>query len=421
MTTAQESLTREIIERHDQFMVGNLNRYPVAMVRGQGSRLWDAQGRAYLDLFAGFGGSILGHAHPDLVRAVSAQAAQLWHVGNLFHTEPQTHLAEHIAKKGFGGRSLFSHCGADANEAALKLARLYGKARPGRAAGAHGRYKVLSTIHSFHGRFFGSMMATGQDKVRHGFEPLLPGFGYVPYNDLAAMAKAIDGETVAIMVEPIQGEGGINMPGEAYLAGLRRLCEEHDLVLIFDEVWTGCGRTARWFAYQHWNVTPDIMTLAKGVGGGLPVGVMCAGPKVAEYFTPRVNHGVVAHATTLGGNCLSMAVAVAVFEVIERDGLLAHAAALEKQAVDRLTAFARTHPQVKTVRGKGVFLGIELDPKAPGAWFKSATEVVSRCMDQGVLINGTQDVVLRLAPPLVLTPAELHEGLDVIERIIAGV
>jgi len=404
-------------------MIHNLNRYPVAMVRGQGARLWDAAGREYLDLFAGFGGSILGHAHPDLVQALTHQAGRLWHVGNLFHTEPQTQLAEHLSGKGFGGQSFFGHSGADANEAAIKLARLFGKAQPGAARGPLGRYKIIATHHSFHGRFFGTMMATGQEKVRKGFEPLLPGFVHVPFNDLPALTNAIDAETVGIMVEPIQGEGGINVPTENYLAGLRQLANQHNLVLIFDEVWSGCGRTGRWFAYQHWNVMPDIMTLAKGVGGGLPVSVMCAQPKLAELFTPAGNHGVVAHATTLGGNCLSMAVAAEVFRVIERDNLLAHATQLGDHALIRLTKFARNHPAIKQVRGKGVFLGIELNPGTPGAsggWFKTGAEVVNRCMEKGVLLNATQDVVLRLAPPLTLTLKELDQALDVLENVLAG-
>jgi acetylornithine/succinyldiaminopimelate/putrescine aminotransferase len=317
--------------------------------------------------------------------------------------------------------SFFSHCGSDANELALKVARLYGKAKPGKASvAAGGRFKVITTHHSFHGRLFGTMMATGQEKARHGYEPLLTGFTYVPYNDLAAMAAAIDDQTVALMVEPIQGEGGVVVPDSGYLAGLRELCDRHNLLLIFDEVWTGCGRTGRYFAYQHWGVEPDIMTLAKGVGGGLAVGVMCAKPQVARLLDPKVNHGVVAHATTLGGNCLSMAVAAAVFQVLERDDLVAHAAELGQYALARLGRFAARHPVVRGARGHGLMLGIDLDFKAPGCPVTGLSQVVSQMMDRGVLVNGTQDNVIRLAPPLVLTRAQLDQGLSVFESVVTG-
>jgi predicted acetylornithine/succinylornithine family transaminase len=419
LTATELSATQQIIDRHDQFMAHNLNRYPIAMVRGEGCRLYDAQGREYLDLFAGFGGSILGHCHPDLVEAVNRQAHQLWHVGNLFHTEPQTRAAEAIARHGFGGLSFFTHCGSDANELALKVARLYGKANPGQAP-APGRFKVISARHSFHGRLFGTMMATGQEKARQGFEPLLPGFAYVPYNDLPALATAIDAQTVALMVEPIQGEGGIHVPDDGYLAGLRSLCREHDLLLIFDEVWTGCGRTGRYFAYQHWGVEPDLMTLAKGVGGGLPVGVLCAQKRVARLLDPKVNHGVVAHATTLGGNCLAMAVAAAVFEVLERDGLVPRAAELGLHALARARRFAADHPVVKAARGHGLMLGIELDFRTPGCPVADLNQVVNRLMDRGILVNGTQDTVIRLAPPLTVTRAQLDQGLDALEAVLTG-
>ncbi|MCE9590225.1 MAG: acetylornithine/succinylornithine family transaminase [Planctomycetes bacterium] len=399
-------------------MTGNYPRYPIAIVRGRGAKMWDAEGKEYLDLFAGFGAGVLGHCHPDLVKAVTDQANLIWHAGNLLYTEPQTHLAEAIFKHGFGGRSFFCHSGADANEAAFKLARLYGKAKPGKIKGKF-RYKIVSAINSFHGRSFATMMATGQEKVRHNFEPFLAGFSNVPYNDLEAMKKACDDETIAVIVEPIQGEGGINIPDDAYITGLRKLCDERDMVLIFDEVWTGCGRTGKYFAHQHWDVKPDIMTLAKGVGGGLAVGVMCAGPRVAELYDSR-KQGIVAHATTLGGNCVSMAAAAAVFRVIERDNLLAHAAKLGNHAMERVRRFAAKDPRVKAVRGKGLFIGIELNPQAPGAWFKSATEVVNKCLDRGLLINGTQNTVLRLAPSLVVTQAEMDQGLDLLERTIRG-
>ena len=421
MHAATHSTTQEIIARHDDFLSMNYPRYAIAMVRGEGSTLWDADGKRYTDLFAGFGAGILGHCHGDLVRIVTEQANTLWHAGNLFHTEPQTLLAEAIFKHGFGGRSFFCHSGADANEAAIKLARLYGKKNPGKTVGAAqaalGRYKIITCHGSFHGRTLGTMMATAQSKVREGFEPWLEGFSYVPFNDLDAIRAAIDEQTVAVMLEPIQGEGGVNIPHDDFLPGLRKLCDERDLLLICDEVWTGCGRTGQYFAHQHWGIKPDMMTLAKGVGGGLAVGVMCAGPRVADLYDSR-KHGV-KHATTLGGNCLSMAVSATIFNVIERDGLLLHAAGLGRHAVQRLQGFAQKCPLVKQVRGKGLFIGIELAPER-GAWFANAADVVNKCMAKGVLINGTQNTILRLAPAMTITREQLDAGLDVVESVIAG-
>lgn len=406
--------TNDIIQGHDDHMIVNLPRYPIAIARGKNAEMWDANGKHYIDLFAGFGGSVLGHCHPDLVAAVTQQANTLWHVGNLLHTQPQVDLANAIAEHGFGGRSYFCHSGADANEAAIKLARLHGKATPGSQGK---RFKVISAYHSFHGRSFSTMMATAQDKVRLGFEPWLEGFTHVPFNDLAAMEKAIDPLTAAILVEPIQGEGGVNIPADNYLQGLRQLADQHNLILIFDEVWTGC-RTGKYFAHQHWNVTPDIMTLAKGVGGGLPVGVMCANEKAAAYFDYR-KHGSVAQATTLGGNCLSMAVAAKVFEVIKRDNLIQRSTDLGNKVVAQLQDFAKDHPIVSQVRGKGLFIGVQLDPtKGKEGKGPNATTVVNRCLEKGLLINGTQDVILRLAPSLCIEEDVLDRGLAILQDVL---
>ncbi len=410
-TTA--SATADIIAKHDRYMTHNYPRYPLAMVRGQGCELWDAQGKRYLDLFSGFGAGVLGHCHPDLVATITRQANQLWHVGNLLHTEPQTLLAEAIHRHGFAGRSFFCHSGADANEAAFKLARLYGAAKPGPSGK---RYKIISATQSFHGRSFATMMATGQDKVRKGFEPFLPGFTNVAYNDLDAITTALDDQTVAVIVEPIQGEGGVNVPDRDYLPRLRQLCDERDLLLICDEVWTGCGRTGRYFAHQHWGIQPDAMTLAKGVGGGLAVGVMCAHPKVAHLFDFETANAVM-HATTLGGNCISMAVAAAIFQVMERDGLVPRAAKIGEQIVARLQQFGSRTGLIRAVRGKGLFIGVDLNCDGAG-WFKSATDVVHQLLAQGYLLNGTQNTVLRLAPPLVVSDAEIAEGLDAIESVL---
>ena len=417
--TEKKTKTQALIERHDRFMTGNYPRWPIAIESGSGCRLTDAEGKSYLDLFSGFGAGILGHCHEDIVTAVTKQANKLWHVGNLLHTEPQVRLAEHIWTKGFGGKCFFSHSGADANEAAIKLARLYGKANPGKSTGQWGRYKVISTTGSFHGRSFATMGATGSAGVRQGFEPLLPGFINVGYSDIEAVKAQVDNETIAILVEPIQGEGGVNVPDEQYFGRLRALCDERDMLLIADEVWTGCGRTGKWFAYQHWGVDPDIMTLGKAVGCGLAVGVMCAGERAAGMFDFQQMQRVT-HATTLGGNCVAMAVAARMFEVVERDELVERAALAGEQIKVRLQKFADKHPVIKDIRGRGLFLGIEVDPTAKGAWFKSVSDIVTRCVEAGLMINGTQQTVLRLAPPLIITDDELDEGLTALEKVIAG-
>lgn len=391
-------------------MVPNLSRFPIAMVKGHGCEVEDADGKDYLDLFAGFGGPVLGHCHPDQIAAVTKQANKLWHVGNTFHTDPQTRLAEAIFKHGFGGQSYFCHSGADANEAAFKLARLYGEGK---------RHKIISASASFHGRSFAAMMATGQPKVREGFEPWIEGFTHVPFNDIDALRRAVDDSTVAIILEPIQGEGGVNVPGDDYLPAVRALCDERDVLLICDEVWTGVGRTGKWFAYQHWDVQPDIMTLAKGVGGGLPVGVMCAKPDVAAYFDPR-KQGVVKHATTLGGNCLSMAVSAAIFETIERDGLLDHAKDVGDYAMEQLRLLARNLPMIRDVRGKGLFIGVELNLADENCTFKDVRNIVEAAMARGLLINGTQGNVIRLAPALVVTREQIDQGLTTLAAILRG-
>jgi len=416
MTTTPQTPTHPTLDRHDRFMSMNYPRYPIVIERGQGCDLYNADGKQYLDLFAGFGASVLGHCHEALVAAVTDQAKRLWHVGNLFHTDPQTRLAQAISTHGFGGRSFFCHSGADANEAAFKLARLYGQAHPGPDGP---RFKIIATHHSFHGRSFGTMVATGQAKVSQGFEPLLPGFEHVPYNDLDAMRNATDRQTAAVIVEPIQGEGGINVPDDVYLPGLRELCDQQGVLLICDEVWTAPGRTGKYFAHQHWGIEPDIMTLAKGTGGGLPVGVMCAKPHVAQLYDCR-QQGSVKHATTLGGNCLSMAAAAAVFEVLAQDHLVQHAAQLGQHAMDRLTRFAQQCSTVQNVRGKGLFIGIELALDAAGDRSIDLPRIVTQCMEHGVLVNGTQGNVLRIAPPLTISPSQLDHGLEVLEQVVSS-
>jgi acetylornithine/N-succinyldiaminopimelate aminotransferase len=389
----------QLIERSKQVLMSNYARLPVVMTRGEGSWLCDASGKRYLDLFAGFGGAILGHCHPALVGAVTEQAQKLWHVGNQFYTEPQLEFAERLNRTAFSGRAFFCHSGAEANEAAVKLARLRGHESNPK------RWKIISLNKSFHGRTLAMITATGNPAVKAGFEPLVPGFVQVEGGDYDALVAAVDDETAGIIVEPIQGEGGINQYPADYLPKLRKLCDERGLTLIFDEVWTGCGRTGRWFCHQYDNVQPDIMTLGKAVGGGLPVGVMYAKPHVAKLFVPGK------HGCTLGGNPICMNVSKTLFDVIEREELLEHAAKLGEHAMARL----RNEPSIKSkladVRGRGLFLGIELKDEPQ--------KIVERAMDRGIVINLTAKKVIRLAPPINISQDQWERGLGLVIETIA--
>ncbi len=419
-TATQISATDRILARHDAYMTHNYARVPVAMVRGEGAYLWDAEGNKILDLFAGFGAPILGHCHPELVAAVTEQAQKLWHVGNLLHTEPQTKLAEALSKHAApGSKCFFSQTGADANEAAIKLARLYGNKHPGTSPHGH-RYGVITATASFHGRSFATMGATGQPKIREGFEPIVPGFSYVPFNDIEALEKTIDANTVAIMLEPIQGEGGVNMPKEGYLQAVRALCDKHDLLLICDEVWTGVARSGRNFAHQLFGIVPDIFTLAKGAGGGLALGVMVCLGKHAELFDWRT-HGRAVHGTTLGGNCLTAAVGAKIWEIVDRDGLVERSAKLgDKLKADLKAMQARTGGVITEVRGAGLFVGVELDNSKLRPEIKDAPGVFRECLKRGLLINATQGTTLRIAPCLTVTEGQIEDGLKILEGVLAG-
>lgn len=400
------STTDEILSRAQASLIGNYGRLPVVMDRGEGAFLWDADGKRYIDLFAGFGGGILGHCHPDLVRAVQEQAAKLWHVGNTFHSLPQTEMAERLVKTAFPGRAFFCHSGLEANEAAIKLARLRGGQHSPR------RWKVISMHRSFHGRSLATIAATGNPAIRAGFEPVVPGFTHVDLGDLEGLTAAIDNETAGVIVEPIQGEGGVHPMPLEYAIELRRICDERQITLIFDEVWTGCGRTGKWFGHQHFKradgsvVTPDIMTMGKAVGGGLPVGVMYARPEVAALLTPGK------HGCTLGGNPICMAAAKTIFDVIERDNLLGHAHTLGEHAIARLKNEPSIKQKITQVRGKGLFIGIEL--KEP------PTGIVEKGIANGVLINLTSQKVVRLAPPMNIDIDTWNQGLDLVVKTIAS-
>ena len=389
----------EVIARSAAHEVGVYARQPVAFVRGRGAELWDAEGKRYLDFFAGLAVNNLGHCPPAVVEAIRAQAATLLHASNVYYTLPASELCALLCRHSFAERVFLSNRGAEANEAAMKLARRWGSGQGG------GRFEILATTGSFHGRTFATLTATGQEKYHTGFLPLLPGIRLVPYGDLTAMEAAVRDQTVAIMVEPIQGEGGVVVPPPGYLAGLRALAERRNLLLILDEIQCGLGRTGRLFAYEHAGITPDIMTLAKALGGGLPIGATCTTERIAAAFTPG------AHGSTFGGNPVACAAAVAALGALAEPALLEQVRAVGQHFRSRLEALVGRHG-VQQVRGMGLMLGAVLD--RPGA------PVVDRCREAGLLINCTAERVLRFLPPLVIARAQVDEGLAILERALAA-
>jgi acetylornithine/N-succinyldiaminopimelate aminotransferase len=387
--------TIELFERH---VIGNYTRLPVVIVRGEGSRVWDAEGREYLDLFPGWAVSGLGHCPPAVVAALREQAGKLIHIANNFYSQPQGLLARAIAERSFGGKCFFCNSGAEAVEAALKLARLAGS--------ESGRYKIVSMTDSFHGRTFAAITATGQEKYHQGFAPLVPGFCYAPFGDLGALEKQVDEQTAAVLLEPVQGEGGVNLAPPEYLKGVRQLCDRAGCLLVLDEVQTGMGRTGKWFAYQHYDVTPDIMSMAKALGGGVSIGAIAARDEVAAFMKPGT------HASTFGGNPLACAAALAVVETIERDGLLERARQSGAYLVKRLREMGAGHQGlVREVRGLGLMVGMELT--RPGA------ELASACLEAGLLVNCTHESVMRFVPAMTVTREELDEGLGIFAKCLA--
>jgi predicted acetylornithine/succinylornithine family transaminase len=388
--------SQQTIGLFQRYVIGNYTRSPISLVRGEGSYVWDAEGNRYLDFFPGWGCDILGHCPRRVVEAVREQVGQLIHVPNSWYMESQGLLAQALSERtGWGGQCFFCNSGTEAIEAAIKLARLYGKP---------GRYKIVSMINSFHGRTLGALTATGQPKYHQGLEPLLAGFSYAGFGDLASVDRMIDSETCAILVETIQGEGGVNLPPMGYLEGLRQVADKHGLLLIFDEVQAGMGRTGRWFAHQHWSAQPDIMTLAKGLAGGLACGAMIARPALAEKLKPGT------HAATFGGNPIACRGALATIETIEADGLLARAAAIGAQFQQRLEILRQECPRIQDVRVKGAMIGIELS--------EDGMPVVRSCLERRLLLNCTHGSVIRLLPALNLTDVQLDEGCSILEEVL---
>jgi acetylornithine/N-succinyldiaminopimelate aminotransferase len=374
-------------------------RLPVAFVRGEGCKLWDDGGREYLDFLAGIAVCNLGHCHPDLTEVICKQAGTLVHVSNLFYTLPQIELARHLTKLSFADKVFFSNSGAEANEAAIKLARKYSKDRFG-----PDRFHIVSMKNSFHGRTLATLSATGQDKVHKGFEPLVEGFTFVDFNSVGAVESAVTEKTCAVMVEPIQGEGGINIPTPGYLEELKRLCRRRDLLLIFDEVQVGMGRTGTLFAYEREGVTPDIMTLAKALGNGLPIGCMLATDQAAQAFVPG------SHATTFGGTPLVTSVALRALQLISEPSFLEHVNGIGNHLTRRLEALKSRHAVIREVRGRGLMVGVDLD--VPGQ------KLVERCLEEGLVINCTHETVLRFLPPLIVQEEEVDRMIDILDRVL---
>jgi acetylornithine/N-succinyldiaminopimelate aminotransferase len=394
--------TNDVISRFQKYVIGNYTRYPVCLTRGEGSLVWDLEGTQYLDFFPGWGCGLLGHCPPRIVKAVQEQVARLIHVPNTWYTESQGALGKALCERTtFECKAFFCNSGTEANEAAIKLARLNG-----RGTGANGgdRYKIITMLNSFHGRTMGSLTATAQPKYHQGVGPMLPGFNYAPYGDLDAVSKAIDAETIAIMIEPIQGEGGVNLPPEGYLEGLRELCDRYKLLLILDEVQTGMGRTGTWYTHQHWNVKPDIITLAKAVAGGVALGGLIAKTDVAEKLKPGT------HAATFGGNPIACAAALATIETIEQEGLLARATHVGEKFAARFAAMQAKSPLIQEIRVKGAMIGIQLST--------DGAPVVAECLKRKLLINCTHQTVIRLLPALNITDAQIDEGCDVIADVL---
>jgi len=377
------------------------SRYPVTLVRGKGTKVWDEREKEYLDFLSGIAVCNLGHCHPAVVRAAQEQLKKLIHVSNFFYTAPQAELARLLTANSFADRVFFCNSGAEANESALKLARKFSLRQ-----GNQSRYEVITMHYSFHGRTFATLSATAQKKFHTGFEPLLPGFHHVPFNDIGALKKAVNKNTCAVLLEPIQGEGGVNCPDADYLKKVRTVCDEHGLLLIFDEVQVGMGRTGKLFAYQHYGVEPDIMTLAKALAGGLPAGAMLAKKNVAESFSPG------SHASTFGGNPVCMAAGVAVMKTLLQGTVLENCCSMGAYFMHGLESLKQRFPSIiKAVRGKGLIIGMELTIEGK--------EIVSTCLKQGIIINCTLDKILRFLPPLIVKKQEIDRCLKMLESIFA--
>ncbi len=397
MTQIAQSSLADTVAQFDKYVIGNYRRYPVCLVRGEGSLIWDAEGNRYLDFFPGWGCNLVGHCPPKVVEAVREQVGLLIHVPNTWYMEPQGAFAQALSERSFGGKCFFCNSGAEANEAAIKLARAHGHASR--------RTKIVTMEGGFHGRTYAALSATAQPKYHAGFEPLVPDFEYIPYDDLNAAENVITDTTAAVLIEPIQGEGGINLPSAGYLEGLRALCDANGALLIFDEVQTGLGRTGSWFAYQQFGVIPDILTCAKALAGGVAAGVMIARPEVAETLKPGM------HASTFGGNPIACRAGIATIETIEEDGLLGRGKQVGERFRRHFEAIREAVPGlIKDIRILGVMIGLELTT--------DATAAVAACLERRLLINATHGTVIRLLPALNISDDQIDEGCEILADVL---
>ncbi len=393
-------MTTEIQENAAQYLMNTYTRLPLIIERGQGCLVYDAEGREYLDCVAGIAVNILGHAHPDIVEAITRQARQLIHTSNLFFTEPQTQLAQRLVENSFADKVFFCNSGAEANEAAIKLARRYAVTTFGPT-----RFEILTMKQSFHGRTLGTLTATGQPALQEGFGPLVPGFTHVPFKDFQAIEAAMTPQTAAVILEPIQAEGGVIVPDADYMKKVRKLCDDRQMLLIFDEVQTGMGRTGTLFAYEQFGIQPDIMTLAKGLGGGVPIGACLATAKVATAFEPGT------HASTFGGNPLACSAALKVLDLLLDGGKLEQGRVAGEYLAKGLVTLTEKFSCIKETRGMGLLQGLELSI--------DGKPLVLECLERRVLINCTMNRVLRFVPPFIISHQQIDRLLTVLSEVLS--
>jgi predicted acetylornithine/succinylornithine family transaminase len=392
---------KEIMALADENIMNTYKRFPIVLVKGSGVKVWDVNGKEYLDFVAGIAVCNLGHSHPQVIATVKEQLENLTHVSNLYYTEPQAQLAKLLVYNSFADKVFFCNSGAEANEAAIKLARKYAHENMG-----PDKFELITMKDSFHGRTMATITATGQEKFQFGFTPLLEGFTYVPFNDLQALEARISNKTCGIMVEPIQGEGGVNIPDTQYLARMREICDRHGILLIVDEVQTGMGRTGELFAYEHSGIKPDIMTLAKALGNGFPIGAMLATNKIAKAFIPGN------HASTFGGSPLAMAAANATVKTMLQEGILEHCRKMGDYFLLQLKKLQQKHKIIKEVRGMGLMLAAQLNIESG--------DIVNECLQKGLLINSAGSKTLRFVPPLIITTQDVDQAIKVLDEVMEG-
>jgi predicted acetylornithine/succinylornithine family transaminase len=391
----------ELMALSDKYIMATYKRFPIVLVKGAGARVWDSNGKEYLDFVAGIAVCSLGHSHPKVAAAIQRQVEILTHVSNLYYIEPQINVARILVENSFADRVFFCNSGAEANEAAIKLARKYAYENM-----AGEKYELITMKDSFHGRTLATVTATGQTKFQVGFSPLPEGFKYAPFNDIPALEEAITEHTCGIMLEPIQGEGGVIIPDDEYLRNVRKICDDRGLLMILDEVQVAMGRTGTLFAYEQYNVRPDIVTLAKAVGNGFPVGVMMATNKVASAFQPGN------HASTFGGNPLAMAASLATIDTIMNEGVLDNVKRVGSYFMRRLHELKNKCPVIKDIRGRGLIIGVELTVEG--------ANIVKECMERGVLINCTGGNVLRFVPPLIIAEEDVDFAVEILGKVLVA-